>query len=153
MSSTVTSSVSSTVLAAVQPRSNMLPAAASFVGRVAELEVLWERVCSEAGGLTSVVGPAGAGKTRLVRQLGECLVESLEEWTFRFVDLREVVSADALLDAVAASLHVRVPAQERAENVARVGHALERRAPQLVLVLDNFEQLAADSDAIEMIAQ
>jgi len=54
-----------------------------FVGRADELDLLlsrWERVCDGEGQVVFIVGEAGIGKSRLVRQFREQLAETPHTW-------------------------------------------------------------------------
>ena len=108
--------------AADTQRPSGLPVAqSSFIGRereLAELALLLGR-----SRLVSLVGPGGAGKTRLA-------IEAIRRWdpaaTVAFIPLEPVRQAQSLLGAVASCLRVRdrpgVPAEEAvAEALAGAG--------------------------------
>ena len=103
-----------------------------FVGRGAELEAL--RGLLSEGRLVTVVGVAGAGKTRLVRELG---LELGERGLVRLCDLAEVRDAEALAGAVLRALGVPPVGQDLGRQVEQ---ALAVRE-ELLLILDNVEQL------------
>ncbi len=103
----------------------------AFVGRARELGHL-----AEARGrsrLVTLVGPPGAGKTRMA---SECCAR---EPGSLFCDLTAAGTLDALLAAMAGFVGAQLP-EDRVAASRAIGHALARRAPALV-VLDNFEQL------------
>jgi predicted ATPase/DNA-binding winged helix-turn-helix (wHTH) protein len=96
-----------------------------FVGRKHELAALV--AVAVPGALVSVVGPAGAGKTRLSQRF-------LASVPGVFVALAEARDEDAVVTAMAHGLGVPLT-----HGRAQLGHALAARAGA-VLVLDNAEQ-------------
>ena len=121
-----------------RPRStNLPPEATSFVGRESDLARLAEMLGAGVR-LVTVLGPAGAGKTRLARRFA---AQSLGVYAGAggvwFCDLCEARSRQALVAAVGTSLEVATAAGDPGQQI---GHALAGRGPVLV-VLDNFEQL------------
>ena len=119
-------------------RTNLTADASAFVGRDSEQERLAELL--GRGGLVTVKGPGGVGKTRLARQVGLAWHHrtSAEVW---FVDLQAARDRDDVLKAVATSLGTSV------HGPAHLAHVLERRG-EATIILDNFEQLA---DCAEMV--
>lgn len=120
-----------------------------FVGRDQELSAIDEAF---AGGvpLLTLLGAPGTGKTRLAVHYAasqrEALCASGGVW---FCDLTEAETADELAGVVAARLGIPLMSGAASDGGARLGFALERRGP-LLLVLDNFEQLAPDAgDLVE----
>ena len=112
----------------------------SFVGRDRELTLLAEAVSRAR--LTSVVGPAGVGKSRLVLELiRRGLVDCDEVW---FVELAPVTPT-GVADAIA----VGVGALERAPLGGRPAPTPEQRAidrlgrRDVVVVLDSCEHVTA----------
>ena len=115
-------------------RTNLGAEITSFVGRAAELAALREALAS--GRFVTLVGPPGAGKTRLAREVGASV---LGDWPggVWFCDLTPARDAAAVVDAVARALEVPLLG-----GVDPVGPALAAKGPVLVL-LDNFEQVTA----------
>jgi predicted ATPase/class 3 adenylate cyclase/Tfp pilus assembly protein PilF len=113
----------------------------AFVGRGAELSALARRFDSGTRLLT-LLGPAGAGKTRLVVRYA---LAWLGDWPggVYFCDLSEARSLDAIHFVVARALDCRLGAGEPA---AQLGHAIAGRGRCLV-VLDNFEQVVEHAAA------
>jgi len=122
-------------------RSNLPARRSSFVGREPELERVLGALTTSR--LVSVVGPGGAGKTRLA-------VEAATGWldasggSAWLVELAPVSDPDAVADAAAAALGLRdarLTTAERApqDTVERLVSAL--RGTQTLLVVDNCEHL------------
>ena len=93
----------------------------AFVGRTEELATL-QRLAEDGKRLITLVGPPGAGKTRLARRYGE--IASIQNSSpVRFVDLSEAQTLADVLEAV----------DEFTSNASET------------LVLDNFEQVVASA--------
>ncbi|MCA9491036.1 MAG: tetratricopeptide repeat protein [Myxococcales bacterium] len=110
-----------------------------FLGRTEEVTALVQQVGEQAG-LWSLIGPGGAGKTRLALEVARTAASRFAGGAW-FVDLSDARSVDAVCQAVGSALDVRV---DGADPVARVRDALRGRGPT-VLVLDNFEQAVQQS--------
>jgi predicted ATPase len=133
------------------PPNNLAHPLTSFIGRVEALSSLDELVGAHR--LVTVVGAAGAGKTRLAL---EYLRSREEELLVRrpggvwMCDLTDARSVDGVCAAVAAAVGVPLArSKTRDEHLALIERALATREPS-VLVLDNFEQVlehAAESVA------
>jgi predicted ATPase/class 3 adenylate cyclase/Tfp pilus assembly protein PilF len=107
----------------------------AFVGRTLELHALARRL-EKGARLTTVLGPAGTGKTRFVRRYGRAW---LGDWPggVCFCDLSEASSLEGIMGAVAVALDVPL---SNADAGIQLGHAIAARGRCLV-VLDNFEHL------------
>ncbi|WP_344877416.1 ATP-binding protein, partial [Nonomuraea antimicrobica] len=109
----------------------------SFVGRAEELEQVALRL--RAGRLVTLIGPGGAGKTRLAIETA-----AKEPGDVCFVPLAPVPGGDAVALAVLAALGIRDALLHSPERAAvdpmttLVGALADRR---LLLVLDNCEHL------------
>lgn len=122
--------------------------AGGLLGRAQEIAAIdraFGLVPGEAGArLVTLHGPGGQGKTRLASAWVE-----LRRRPSVFVDLVSVTSADGLLAAIAARLPSwSLPRGEPVEVAPVLGRQLSRE-PDTVLVLDNFEQLAAEAPLVE----
>jgi len=126
-----------------------LPAAVnSFVGRESEVVALWE-LLREAGAsrLLTLTGPGGAGKTRLALELATRIVADHPD---RFpagvfwVELAPLSDPADVLPAIATT--ISLPAGDAGSLRDRLSAHLRRR--RLLLVLDNFEQVAAAAPAL-----
>ncbi len=134
-------------------RSNLRAPLTSFVGRredVAELS----RLLSNGTRLVTMVGPGGAGKTRLATETGRTLVEQSGDgiWFVELAPLGDAADvAPAVLSALGASEYVDltppsslVPKQMRASRAAtdRLVEVIADR--RILLVLDNCEHLVLE---------
>jgi len=104
-----------------------------FVGRGAEMAELKRSITSGAS-LVSVLGPAGVGKSRLVREVASVVATDWPGGVWR-CDLAEVRGVDGLLSAVASALDLDLAQRDR---VGAVGAALAQRGRAL-FVLDTLD--------------
>jgi predicted ATPase/DNA-binding SARP family transcriptional activator/tetratricopeptide (TPR) repeat protein len=117
-------------------RDNLAPALTSFVGREREIADV-HRLLSK-GGLLTLTGVGGAGKTRLAEESARRLTESFADGVW-FADLARVSDPRLVPDAVAAALGLDPAAGSRPLRtlVARL------TAKSLLRILDNCEHLLA----------
>ncbi len=126
-----------------RPKTNLAPERTSFVGRAGEIDALAQRLTAGAR-LVTVLGPPGAGKTRLCRRYAATeLAKDPPPGGIWFCDLTEARTAGEVAAAVASALEVGGLGRATAPDAAgRVGAALAARGRSLVL-LDNFEGVVA----------
>jgi predicted ATPase/class 3 adenylate cyclase len=114
---------------------NLVRPATSFEGREQDLAAIVE--LARPGSVTTVVGPGGAGKTRVAIEAALSVASEWDDGVW-FVELAPVASAELIGEAVARAVGAKsVPGLEPAEEV--LDHLRERRA---LLVIDNCEHLA-----------
>ncbi len=113
----------------------------SFIGRTEPLMQLMQRF-DNGSRLVCVLGTGGLGKTRLVTRFGWRALGEFPGGVW-FCDLSQARSLDGIALAVAQGLDMPLG---RGDPVAQIGHAIASRGPTLV-ILDNFEQVAALADA------
>jgi predicted ATPase/class 3 adenylate cyclase len=111
----------------------------AFVGRDADLQEL-ATLFDEGARLGSVLGIGGSGKTRLVTRYGWMWLGDYPDGVW-FCDLSEARSAEGIVRSVAGALGVALGP----DPFSQLGHAIRGRGRCLV-VLDNFEQVAAHAD-------
>lgn len=127
------------------PHASRLPPAPSpFIGRAREIEAICAMLRRSEVRLLTLTGPGGIGKTRLALQVAS-LLEAAYADGVRFVPLASLVDPALVLPSIAERLAVPESAHQSVEQ--RIGEAL--RARELLLVLDNFEQVAAAAEEIE----
>ncbi|CAG0937619.1 Putative HTH-type transcriptional regulator [Thermoflexales bacterium] len=117
-----------------------------FVGRQAEQQTL-QRLFDQAR-LITVVGPGGAGKTRLAIHVAHQMYKRFQHGV-SFVSLETTTTPDALVFALAEKL--RLPTYRGVDPQRQLLDAL--RYKQLLLLLDNFEQLIAHATLLIDILQ
>ena len=113
-------------------------AGSSFVGRTRELSAL-RLLLTRGERVITLLGPGGAGKTRLAMELAR----AVEEPAY-FVDLTQASDFEGVCLATARALGLTLT-PGLAPEVA-VARALKDRGP-CVVVMDNFEQVVRDADA------
>jgi predicted ATPase/class 3 adenylate cyclase len=107
----------------------------SFVGR--EREVIRVKELLRGPGLLTLTGPGGSGKTRLALQAAGELLDGYPDGVF-LVELAPITDTDLVPSSIADAVGVR------AEGVRPVLETLRDhlRRREMMLVLDNFEQVA-----------
>ncbi len=114
---------------------NLVRPTTSMVGRVAAQDELAHMLLP--GALVTLLGPGGAGKTRLSIEVGLQVVDTWPDGVW-FVDLAPVSSGDVVPMAIATSVSApSAPGNEAMADV--VAHLADR---SMLLVLDNCEHLA-----------
>jgi predicted ATPase/DNA-binding SARP family transcriptional activator len=115
-----------------------------FVGRAIELRRIAELLGQEGCRLLCVVGPGGVGKSRLAQRAMRDLAPGYPDGAV-FVPLEDLPAGGDLAGRIAREAGLvlagnREPMQQLADFL---------RARRMLLVLDNFEHLAADAPALE----
>ncbi len=135
-------------LSAHPPASPVLPQPAAsdpdFVGRTVEMRRLRDLFSQGTCRLVTLVGPGGAGKTRLAGHAERELGRSYEDGSV-FVGLEGASTAEDVAGRVAAALGIKPSGKrELAEDIA-----ILLRERRMLLVLDNFEEAVADATIVE----
>jgi predicted ATPase/DNA-binding SARP family transcriptional activator len=115
-----------------------------FVGRTVELRRIAELLAQDDCRLLSVVGPGGVGKTRLAQRAGQELAARFPDGVM-FVQLDDVTSGNEVGVRLARELGIRLG--RGAEPLDQVIDSV--RSQHALLVLDNFEHLAAEAALLE----
>jgi predicted ATPase len=130
--------------------SPMFPGQASFpdpttplLGRAHDLAILHARLLRSDVRLLSLTGAPGVGKTRLAIQLAGDLVHAFPDGVW-FVALASINDVDLVLPSIAMTLGLREDGAQPLKDT--LIHSLRHK--QLLLVLDNFEQVAAAASTI-----
>jgi Domain of unknown function (DUF4062)/NB-ARC domain len=119
------------------PLARALPVpSTSLEGRDQDVAAVQSLVLDEGARLVTLTGPGGVGKSRLMVEVADRLAPSFADGV-RFVDLAVVKDVGLVMDAVAAGLGVNTPGLNRRTDVQSY-----LRSRRLLLVLDNFEQVA-----------
>jgi predicted ATPase len=119
------------------PLTGVLPVPPTpLVGRDQEVTALCDLVLGEGVRLVTLTGPGGVGKTRLAIEVADRLRPGFPDGA-RFVDLASVHDADVVPAAVAAGLGLSTSGAQLQTDVEAY-----LRPRRLVLLLDNFEQVA-----------
>lgn len=115
-----------------------------FVGRAMELRRIRELLAQGECRLITVVGPGGAGKTRLAQRAEREAGTAFADGSV-FVSLEGAQSAADVAGRLAGELGVR-QASKRDLDEDIAAHLRERR---MLVVLDNFEEVAAHAPMVE----
>ncbi len=116
----------------------------SFIGRAVELRRIGALLSQDDCRLLCLTGPGGVGKTRLSQRLIQEFAARFEDGV-TFVPLDDLSSARELGGRLARELGVEL--KGRSDALDQVIESLRRR--HALLVLDNFEQLAADASILD----
>lgn len=114
-----------------------------LVGRSRELTATLQILRNPGVRLLTLVGPPGAGKTRLSLSIARALETEYADGAC-FVPLAPISDPALVISAIAAALGVREAAQTDLQTSVQTFLA----ARQLVLVLDNFEQVLSAAPVV-----
>lgn len=122
-----------------RPHDTPLPVFSTrFVGRARERGALATLLRQPTTRLVTLLGPGGAGKTRLAVEVAAALQQGFLHGAV-FVALQDVQTAEQLAFAIGAALHFSFG--RGTEPFVQLGELL--REQELLLVLDNFEGVVA----------
>ena len=119
-----------------------------FVGRTVELRRIATLLAQDDCRLLCVLGPGGVGKTRLAKRALSEIAPSFAEGAV-FIALEDVRSSSELGGRLARDLGVTLSGND--EPLNQVIEYLRNR--QMLLVLDNFEQIAADPSVLQRLIE
>lgn len=133
------------------PRNNLRAPITSFVGRRDDVVEL-TRLLSDGTRLVTMVGPGGAGKTRLATETGRTLVDQSGDgiWFVELAPLGDAADvAPAVLSTLGASEYVDLPLATLTKPFPTSRAATERLVEvigdrRVLLVLDNCEHLVQE---------
>ena len=125
-------------LASISSQAGLPTSLTSFVGRIGEIGALEDAMARAQ--LVTVVGPAGAGKTRLALEVAGRIVDR----EVRLVELASIVDPTTVDETVAAAVGAPDRSPARAGTVPRdpLVRAVERLGNRrVVIILDNCEHV------------
>ncbi len=117
------------------------PQPTPFVGRETELAEIGRLLTETECRLLTLTGAGGMGKTRLALQAAAEHLDTFADGVF-FVPLAALASADLLPGTIATALGIEATAADMTASLLNYLHQKE-----ILLLLDNFEHLLADSQA------
>jgi predicted ATPase/DNA-binding CsgD family transcriptional regulator/DNA-binding XRE family transcriptional regulator len=124
-------------------QARLLAPATPLLGRAHDLAILHDRLLRPDVRLLTLTGAPGVGKTRLAIQLAADLMYAFPDGVW-FVALASISDVDLVLPTIATTLGLREDGAQPLKDI--LIHSL--RDKQLLLVLDNFEQVAAAASTI-----
>ncbi|HLK56597.1 MAG TPA: tetratricopeptide repeat protein, partial [Chthonomonadaceae bacterium] len=124
----------------VSPASKLPLVLSRFIGRVSELEHLQHLLQHPSTRLLTLLGPGGAGKTRLALELAHQMAPTLQQNAW-FVSLADLPDPSLLPSALLHTLHLTSLPQT--DPLDQIASALGNQ-PGL-LILDNFEHLLRET--------
>jgi predicted ATPase/class 3 adenylate cyclase len=133
-------------------RSNLPAASTSFLGREAELHAIDSYLDAPSSRLITLVGPGGAGKTRLALEAARQRLAKYQHGVFH-VPLVAITDPDAITLTIAESIGLTIDTMwglDRPRDDQLIGYLAER---SVLLVLDNFEHLLDGADVVRKIGE
>ncbi|HSL28965.1 MAG TPA: tetratricopeptide repeat protein [Anaerolineales bacterium] len=118
-----------------KPHHNLPVQPTAFIGRTAHIAALKKMILDPSVRLVTLLGPGGAGKTRLSLEVAQEVLDHFPQGVF-FVPLADDTEPNQFISRVAQQLEVREGGRSLLENIKDY-----LRNKHLLLVLDNFEQL------------
>jgi predicted ATPase/class 3 adenylate cyclase len=116
---------------------NLPPQLTTLVGRDEEVATVCEFLGRANTRLVTLTGPGGVGKTRLSLQVAAESIDAYDDGVW-FIPLEEATDESDIVAAIGAGLGVR-----EAGNQSLMATLIEYlRSKKLLLILDNFEQIA-----------
>ncbi len=141
---------------------NLRPALTTLIGRTTELADLVKQVQHPTYRCLTLIGPGGVGKTRLARALGAAVQATFADgvWLASLATISQpatlttnapptlpaVMADDWLHDRIATAIADALGIQLQSTVRPSVAVATYLRDKSMLLILDNFEQLAAGVD-------
>ncbi len=128
----------------IVPKNNLPYLQTSFVGRREESSLLGNQLKDENCRLLTLIGPGGAGKTRLALNVAKKVLHIFPDGVF-FVPLEKIPSSDFLVPAIAESVEfgfdqIALHWESRDQLINFLGNH------SILLILDGYEHLTKGSD-------
>ena len=108
-----------------------------FIGREAQIAALQDLILDPNVRLVTLLGPGGAGKTRLSLQVAQRVLDRFSQGVI-FVPLADDTDTNQFISRVAQQLEVREGGRPVLENIKDY-----LRDKRMLLIFDNFEQLVS----------
>jgi hypothetical protein len=121
----------------------------ALIGRERELATLHDLLLSTDGGLITLTGPGGTGKTRLAVEAARRVLDHFADGAY-FVALAPIRDSDLVAPTIAQTLGLRETLGSRSILVDVQSFLRDK---QLLLMLDNFEQIVAAASVVSGLAQ
>ncbi|MEZ4660207.1 MAG: BTAD domain-containing putative transcriptional regulator [Caldilineaceae bacterium] len=127
----------------------------SFVNRQTEVDILLQGLVNPAQRLTTLTGGGGMGKTRLALSIGQTLKHSFADgvWFVSLAELPSTTEKARAETAIAEQICRVLPIDNGARGTPRQHLLTYLRGQEMLLILDNFEHVAAGAALIHSMLQ
>ena len=120
----------------------------ALIGRTDILDLITQLLLQRDGGIVTLTGPAGVGKTRLAQAVGQLVSEHFTEGVW-FVPLEGITDAAMVLPAIARILNLHISNRQRPLEALSQSIGTQK----ILLILDNMEHIITSApDIAQLIA-
>lgn len=127
----------------VKTHSNLPPQILPIIGREKDIQKITDLIKENQQHLITITGPGGIGKTRLAQSVAGSLTDYFDDGVY-FVDLSEIKDENYIFHEIGTTLGIHLSNSE--DHVNQIASFISSQ--KILMVLDNFEQLAASSAKI-----
>lgn len=125
-------------ISSVKTHSNLPLHLLPIIGRDKDIEILTDLVKNKLQHLITITGPGGIGKTRLAHTVAASFIDFFDDGVY-FIDLSDIKDEKFVFTEIGTSLGIHLSDSEN--PLKQIAGFISNQ--KILLVLDNFEQLAS----------